>query len=267
MGVLNITPDSFSDGGSYYRNGQPHLDAVLPQAEQMLAAGAKILDVGGESTRPGAAAVSADEELSRVVPVVEALTAHFDVIVSVDTSTPAVMRDSAAVGAGMINDVRALRREGALAAAHAAGLPVCLMHMQGVPSTMQLQPAYQDVTSAVLGFLRDRVAVCVETGIPAEKLLIDPGFGFGKTAAHNLQLLKDLPQFAALGFPVVVGLSRKSMIDHLLGGRPVAQRLAGSIALALLAAQRGANILRCHDVSETVDALALDAMVRETDNQ
>jgi dihydropteroate synthase len=267
MGVLNITPDSFSDGGSYYLDGQLKLDAVLTQAERMLAAGAKVLDVGGESTRPGAAPVSADEELSRVIPVVEALTARFDVILSVDTSTPAVMRESAAAGAGIINDVRALRREGAMAAAVESGLPVCLMHMQGAPSTMQSHPAYQDVTSEVMAFLRDRVNECLKAGISAHQLLIDPGFGFGKSAAHNLQLLKDLPKFAALGYPLLVGVSRKSMIDHLLGGRPLAQRLAGSIALALLAAQRGANILRCHDVSETVDALALDTMVREIDFQ
>ena len=250
MGVLNVTPDSFSDGGRFIGR-----DAALKHAGAMIAAGAAIIDIGGESTRPGAAPVSIAEELDRVIPVVEAIAAEYDVVISVDTSTPEVMRDSAARGAGLINDVRALQRPGALSAAAATGLAVCLMHMQGEPGTMQQAPVYRDVVSEVRQFLRSRVDACVAAGIRRDLLLLDPGFGFGKNDAHNLALLAALPQLAEDG-PVLAGLSRKSMIGRLLG-RPVDDRLIGSVTLALLAAQRGARILRVHDVAETVDALRL----------
>ena len=250
MGVLNVTPDSFSDGGRFIGR-----DAALKHAGAMIAAGAAIIDIGGESTRPGAAPVSIDEELDRVIPVVEAIAAEYDVVISVDTSTPEVMRDSAARGAGLINDVRALQRPGALSAAAATGLAVCLMHMQGEPGTMQQAPAYRDVVADVRQFLRSRMDACVAAGIRRDLLLLDPGFGFGKNDAHNLALLAALPQLAEDG-PVLAGLSRKSMIGRLLG-RPVEDRLVGSVTLALLAAQRGARILRVHDVAETVDALRL----------
>ncbi len=250
MGVLNVTPDSFSDGGRFIGR-----DAALRHAGTMIAAGAVIIDIGGESTRPGATAVSVAEELGRVMPVLEAIAAEYDVVISVDTSTAEVMREAAAAGAGLINDVRALQRPGALQAAAATGLAVCLMHMQGEPGTMQQAPAYQDVVAEVLQFLRNRVDACISAGIQRDLLLIDPGFGFGKNDAQNMALLAALPQFAEDG-PVLAGLSRKSMIGRLLG-RPVEDRLIGSVTLALLAAQRGARILRVHDVAETFDALRL----------
>jgi dihydropteroate synthase len=256
MGILNTTPDSFSDGGSYYNNERLSLDLVLKKAEQMLAQGADILDVGGESTRPGAAPVSEQEELDRVVPVVEALSSRLDALVSVDTSTASVIRESANVGASLINDVRALQREGALAAAATSGLPVCLMHMQGQPSTMQQSPQYQDVVREVQRFLRERIVACRSAGIADNKILLDPGFGFGKTLAHNLALLQRLPEILAMGFPLLVGLSRKSMLAQLLN-RPVSERLAGSLALAMLAVQGGATIIRVHDVAETADVLQI----------
>jgi dihydropteroate synthase len=250
MGVLNVTPDSFSDGGRFIGR-----DAALRHAGTMIAAGAAIIDIGGESTRPGAAPVSVTEELDRVLPVVEAIAAEYDVVISVDTSTAEVMRDSAAAGAGLINDVRALQRPGAVQAAAATGLAVCLMHMQGEPGTMQQAPVYQDVVAEVRQFLRSRVDVCIAAGIHRGLLLLDPGFGFGKNDEHNLALLAALSQLAEDG-PVLAGLSRKSMIGRLLG-RPVEDRLIGSVTLALLAAQRGARILRVHDVAETMDALRL----------
>jgi dihydropteroate synthase len=251
MGVLNVTPDSFSDGGRYLGR-----DAALAHAQAMVQAGAKIIDVGGESTRPGAAAVSVTEELDRVAVAVEAIAAECDVVISVDTSSPQVMRQAAALGAGMINDVRALVRPGAVQVAAETGLAVCLMHMQGEPETMQQAPVYDDVVAQVEAFLVGRVNACVAGGIERSKLVLDPGFGFGKTDQHNLALLDALPQMAALGLPVLAGLSRKSMIGRLLG-KPVADRLIGSVILAVLAAQRGARILRVHDVAETVDALTL----------
>lgn len=256
MGVLNTTPDSFSDGGDCYRDGRLSLSLALERARWMLGEGADLIDVGGESTRPGATPVSEQEELDRVVPVVEALVNELDAPVSVDTSSPAVMREAAAAGACLINDVRALQREGALAAAYETGLPVCLMHMQGTPETMQEAPDYADPVEEVKRFLRARVAACREAGLPAERLLLDPGFGFGKTLAHNLDLLRRLNEFAALGQPVLVGLSRKSMLGKLLG-REVGERLPGSLALAMAAAQRGAAIVRVHDVAATRDVLAV----------
>lgn len=264
MGILNITPDSFSDGGSFYANQKPSLDLVLKKAEQMLAQGADILDVGGESTRPGAAPVSEREELDRVIPVVEALVNRLDALISVDTSTASVIRESARAGAGLINDVRALQREGALAAAAATDLPVCLMHMQGQPSTMQQNPQYQDVVHEVQMFLMERIKACRAAAIADQRILVDPGFGFGKTLEHNLALLQRLPDIKALGFPVLVGLSRKSMLDKLLG-RPVNERLAGSLALAMFAAQGGAAIIRVHDVAETVDVLRVWSAIASND--
>ncbi|MDF1630465.1 MAG: dihydropteroate synthase [Alcanivoracaceae bacterium] len=259
MGVLNVTPDSFSDGGRYLGR-----DAALMHAQSMIQAGAKIIDIGGESTRPGAATVSVGEELDRVVVAVEAVAAECDVVISVDTSTPEVMREAAALGAGMINDIRALTRPGALQAAAATGLAVCLMHMQGEPGNMQQAPVYADVVAEVEAFLAGRVDACVAAGIEHRKLVLDPGFGFGKTDQHNLALLASLPQIAARGMPVLAGLSRKSMIGRLLE-RPVTDRLIGSVVLALLAAQRGARIVRVHDVAETVDALRLLQVVNQVE--
>lgn len=262
MGILNTTPDSFSDGGSYYKNHRLSLDLALRGAEQMLLDGAQIIDVGGESTRPGAPIVSVQEELDRVIPVVEAVVGQLGALVSVDTSSASVIRESASRGASLINDVRALQREGAVAAAAETGLPVCLMHMQGEPDTMQQNPNYSDVVEQVFGFLEARLAVCQAAGIARQQILLDPGFGFGKTLAHNLALLKHLPEFARFGLPLLVGMSRKSMVAQLLG-RPVEQRLAGSLALAMLAAERGAAIIRVHDVAETVDVLKVLAAVNQ----
>lgn len=255
MGILNVTPDSFSDGGRYVR-----LDQALRHVEQMLADGATLIDVGGESTRPGADVVSAEQELERVVPVIEAISQRFDTIISVDTSTPEVMTETAASGAGLINDVRALQRPGALQAAAQTGLPVCLMHMQGDPQRMQQAPQYDSVIEEVSAFLVGRVAACARAGIPVDRLLLDPGFGFGKTLEHNLQLFAGMQRLQPQGLPLLVGVSRKSMIGQLLG-RPVDQRLAGGLALAVLAVRSGARILRVHDVAQTVDAIRMTEAV------
>ncbi|MDP3847235.1 MAG: dihydropteroate synthase [Pseudomonas sp.] len=255
MGILNVTPDSFSDGGRFHLR-----DAALRHAEAMLAAGASLIDIGGESTRPGALPVSAEQELQRVAPIVEAIAAELDVIISVDTSTPAVMFEAARLGAGLINDVRALRREGALAAAAATGLPVCLMHMQGEPGNMQQNPLYQDLLGEVHGFFVERLAACAAAGIPAGRLVLDPGFGFAKDLQHNLSLFKHLERLHEFGLPLLVGVSRKSMIGQTLG-RDVDQRLAGGLALAALALAKGAKILRVHDVLETVDLVRMLAAV------
>ncbi|MFZ5699326.1 MAG: dihydropteroate synthase [Pseudomonadota bacterium] len=258
MGILNVTPDSFSDGGRFTSP-----DAALAQARRMVDEGAALIDVGGESTRPGARPVSVHEELDRVVPVVERIVRELDTCVSVDTGTPELMRAAAAAGAHLLNDVRALRRDGALVAARNTGLPICLMHMQGEPGAMQQSPHYDDVVVEVSDFLRQRIAVCVEAGIGYDRLLIDPGFGFGKTFTHNLQLLRRLDEFSSLGVPVLAGVSRKSMIGRALNDgradRPVAGRLYGSLAAAVIAAIKGATILRVHDVAATVDALAVVA--------
>ena len=251
MGILNTTPDSFSDGGLF-------LDAerAIAHGVAMAEQGAHILDVGGESTRPGAQPVSVQQELDRVIPVIEGLRERVAVPLSVDTSKPEVMRAAVAAGAGMINDVMALRAEGALEAAAELGVPVCLMHMQGEPRTMQKDPRYGDVVGEVRAFLRSRIEACTAAGIPPGNLVIDPGFGFGKTVEHNLELLRRLREFQALGPPLLVGLSRKSLIGRILG-RPVEQRLPASLALALMAVQNGAHILRVHDVAATVDAVRL----------
>lgn len=271
MGVVNTTPDSFSDGGTLYRNGALDLEQAFAHVRRLCEEGASVVDIGGESTRPGAAPVSLQEEQDRVLPLLERVVAELDVVVSVDTSSPAVMREAAALGAGLINDVRALSLEGALQAAAATGLPVCLMHMQGQPDTMQAAPAYADVVAEVRNFLRERTAACVAAGIDRQRLLLDPGFGFGKTVAHNLQLLDRLPELALEGLPLLVGLSRKSLIGKVLArnaqGRPPEDRLAASLALAVLAVERGAAIVRAHDVSATVDALAMCAAMREWGRQ
>ena len=258
MGILNVTPDSFSDGGRFTER-----DAALRQAERMLADGAAIIDVGGESTRPGAAPVSEQQELDRVVPVVEALTSELDALVSVDTSTAAVIRGAAAAGAGMINDVRALRRSGALDAAAASGLPVCLMHMRGEPGNMQDDPRYQDVTAEVVDFLHQRIAACGQVGIPRERLLVDPGFGFAKTVAHNLTLMHEMAALQELALPILIGISRKSLFGKLLG-RDVNERLPASLAAAVMCVERGAMIVRAHDVKETVDVVRLAHAVRQS---
>lgn len=262
MGVLNTTPDSFSDGGSLYKQNGLDLEQAMARARLMCEQGASIIDIGGESTRPGAAPVTIEQELERVVPLVERIAAELEVVISVDTSSPQVMTEAAAVGAGLINDVRALQREGALAAAAATGLPVCLMHMQGQPDTMQQNPQYRDVSAEVSDFLRQRMSVCELAGIPRERLLLDPGFGFGKSLQHNLQLLRDLPQLRDLGQPLLVGMSRKSMIAKLLD-RAVDERLAAGLALAVLAVERGAWIIRTHDIQETADALAMCSALAE----
>ena len=251
MGVLNVTPDSFSDGGDY-RDSQ----RAIEQGLAMVAAGADIIDVGGESTRPGAMPPGVAAELDRVIPVVRGLRAASNLLISVDTSEPEVMLAAIAAGADMLNDVRALSGPGALAAAAAAGVPVCLMHMQGTPETMQREPRYEDVVGEVLAFLTRRVAACVAAGLPRESLILDPGFGFGKALEHNLALLSRLDILVALGLPVLVGLSRKSMIGQLVAdphGVP-SDRLGGSLALALVARAQGARIVRVHDVGPTVQA-------------
>jgi len=255
MGIVNVTPDSFSDGGDLYDNAQLDLNKTLHVIEKMLADGADIIDIGGESTRPGAAAVSTQQELDRVIPVLEAVVERFDALVSVDTSTAEVITESSKKGASLINDVRALGREGALAAAASSQLPICLMHMQNQPQTMQIEPTYTDVVAEVLAFLDDRKYICMKAGIDSQKIILDPGFGFGKTLAHNLTLFGAIDQFVATGHPVLVGVSRKTMIGQMLGLENTDERLMGSVALALLAAQRGAAILRVHDVLETRQAI------------
>ncbi len=255
MGILNITPDSFSDGGDFIS-----LDDAVRRAEQMAAEGAAIIDVGGESTRPGAKPVGVDEEIDRVVPVIKAIRARVPVPISVDTSKPEVMRAGVAAGAGLINDVRALGLPGALAAAAELGVPVCLMHMQGQPEDMQDAPGYRDCVAEVAAFLGERVRVCASAGIPRSRLLVDPGFGFGKTLPHNLALLARLDALTDLGCAVAVGLSRKSMLGAVTG-RPVGERLGAGLAAAVLAVERGASLVRTHDVAPTVDALRLAAAV------
>jgi dihydropteroate synthase len=259
MGILNITPDSFSDGGALYSGDKLDQSKTLYAVEAMLADGADIIDIGGESTRPGAAAVTTEQELERVMPVLEAVAGRFDTFISVDTSTAQVITEAAKAGAHIINDVRALQREGALSAAAATGLPVCLMHMQNQPDSMQKNPQYDDVVAEVVEILYQRKQDCIEAGIVADQIMLDPGFGFGKTLDHNLSLFNGLAQLAQAGQPILVGVSRKSMIGQMLNSE-VDQRLIGSVTMAVLAAQRvcaeqGSLILRVHDVKETVQAL------------
>jgi dihydropteroate synthase len=250
MGIVNVTPDSFSDGGRYDRP-----ETALAQGLRLVEEGADLLDIGGESTRPGAQPVDAQAELARVIPVIEALAARTDVPISIDTSKPEVMQAAVAGGATMINDVNGLREQGAIDSAARSGVPVCIMHMQGQPRTMQAAPSYDDVVAEVRKFLADRIEACLAGGIAREHICIDPGFGFGKTLVHNLELFARLEELQSLDAPLLVGISRKSMLGSITGHKHPDQRLAASIAAAMLAAQRGAAIVRVHDVAETVDAL------------
>ena len=250
-GILNVTPDSFSDGGRFVDH-----ELAVAHGVNLADEGADVIDIGGESTRPGAERVTVDEELNRVIPVVQGLASVTDVPLSIDTSRPEVMREAVRAGASMINDVRALRSPGALPAAAELGVPVCLMHMQGEPGTMQDRPSYRDVVFEVRAFLADRMRAELLAGVDPDLIVVDPGFGFGKTLEHNLTLLVELRHLATLRTPIMVGLSRKGMIGAITG-RPVGQRLAGSVAAAVIAVQQGATVLRVHDVSATRDALAL----------
>ena len=256
MGVLNVTPDSFSDGGQLLSNEGLFHDRLLERAAQMVADGAAILDIGGESTRPGAAPVSLQEELDRVMGAVQLIASRLDVILSIDTSTPKVMREAAQAGAGLLNDVRAFSREGAMAAAVALQLPVSLMHMPDEPDRMQEQTEYVDVVTDVKAFLAHRIAACREAGIAKDQMMIDPGFGFGKTVAQNFQMLRRLQEFASFDLPILVGVSRKSMIGAITG-RPASERVVPSAVLAVMAVARGASVIRVHDVAETADALGV----------
>lgn len=249
MGILNVTPDSFSDGGRF-----SDLDSALFQAQQMVEEGADFIDVGGESTRPGAASVDLNSELDRVIPVVESLSQNFDIVVSIDTSKALVMAEAVKAGAGLINDVRALREEGALLSACNSGAPVCLMHMQGQPRTMQALPKYANVVTDVIDFLNERIASCIDVGIKQNQIIVDPGFGFGKSLQHNYQLLNSLEKLHSIGLPVLSGISRKSMLGNLLD-RKVDERLAASVAAATISVMKGAKIIRVHDVKESVDAV------------
>lgn len=255
MGILNVTPDSFSDGGRYFSH-RDGLDKALARARVMLDEGATLIDVGGESTRPGATPVSEQEEMDRVLPVVERIAQEMDVVISVDTSTPALMAAAGDLGAGMINDVRALLRPGAVDAVAKSSMAVCLMHMQGAPLSMQEAPKYDSVVDEVLVFLRERVALCKAAGIEANRICLDPGFGFGKTLDHNLWLMNSLENVQLDDLPLLVGTSRKSMIDGVLD-KPVDQRLSGGLAAVACAVMKGAKIVRVHDVSETVDVVKM----------
>ncbi len=256
MGVLNVTPDSFSDGGLHATPG-----AAIDRARELVENGARIIDIGGESTRPGADPVEESVELERVIPVVEAIAGELDVLIAVDTSKPAVMRAAVEAGAGLINDVRALREDQALTTAAELDVPVVLMHMQGEPGTMQDEPYYSDVVTEVMEFLEERVLACERVGIPRERVVLDPGFGFGKTLDHNLELMKHLDRFQSLGLPLLVGVSRKSIIGGVLES-PLSERLYGGVALAALAIWQNASIIRTHDVRETLDAVRMIEAVR-----
>ena len=251
MGVINTTPDSFSDGGQFDTT-----DKALRYAMKLIDDGVDILDIGGESTRPGSQNVDASEELARTIPLIQAIRKESDVQISIDTSKPVVMQQAVAEGANLINSIWALRQDDALAVAAQSGASVCLMHMQGTPETMQQNPCYDDVVSEVIEYLRQRIEAAVEAGIARENIIVDPGFGFGKTLQHNLLLLKSLAQLKALDVPLLVGMSRKSMIGTILN-KPVDQRLYGSISTAVIAAMQGADIIRVHDVAQTIDALAI----------
>ncbi len=256
MGILNVTPDSFSDGGKFIKQSN-----ALEHAVRMVDEGAAIIDVGGESTRPGARSVSLQQELDRVIPVIEALACELPVPISIDTSKPEVMREAAIAGAGMINDVCALTAEGAIEAASELQLPVCLMHMQGEPRSMQQRPHYDDVVEDVSDYLQQRTQACLAAGISGQHILLDPGFGFGKKLSHNIRLLKNLNVIVKLGYPLLAGISRKNMIGQILDGRGADQRLYGSLAAAVIAAMKGASILRVHDVRATVDAMRVTTAV------
>ena len=261
MGILNVTPDSFSDGGQFIS-----ASAALEQVEHMIKAGATIIDIGGESTRPGAETVSESEELARVIPLLKAVKKRFDIVVSIDTNKAEVMRAAIEHGADMINDVNALQNEGCLDVVANSQIPVCLMHMQGTPKTMQQNPEYQHVIDDIALFFQQRISACLNAGISKSRLLLDPGFGFGKTLPQNYQLLANLSVFSRFNLPLLVGMSRKSMIGDLLN-RDIKQRLAGSLSAAVIAAQQGAHIIRVHDVQETTDALAIVQAVKNQQNK
>lgn len=260
MGILNVTPDSFSDGGDFFSP-----EKALLQARQMVKEGAAIIDVGGESTRPGATRISLDEELARVIPVIELIRSEIERPISIDTSKPAVMEAAVHAGASMINDVRALQEKGALECAAALQVPVCLMHMQGAPQTMQSAPEYNDVVAEVISFLRQRIECCIAAGVPRELLLADPGFGFGKGLLHNQTLLRQLDTLLTLGLPLLIGVSRKSMITQMLN-LAVDERLYGSISLASIAVWQGASIIRAHDVAATVQAIQVSYLCKKVGN-
>ena len=264
MAVLNITPDSFSDGGQWFSRGRPDLDAVLRRAQLAVSEGASILDVGGESTRPGASKPGVQEEMDRVLPVIELLRANFDVVLSLDSSRPEVMTEGLSRGVGLLNDVRALQSPGALALAASADCPVCLMHMRGEPEDMQRAPRYDNVLSEVNNWLLERVASCEQAGLKGKRIILDPGFGFGKTLAHNLTLFKALPELVALGYPVMVGVSRKSMLGQITG-RDVEDRVVASAIMAAEATRLGAAILRVHDVAATIDAVKIGMALMESE--
>ena len=260
MGIVNVTPDSFSDGGKFFSR-----DAALKQALQLVEDGADILDIGGESTRPGSDPVAVQEEIDRVVPAIEAISAEVDVPISIDTMKAEVMRAAVSAGAGLINDVNALRGDGALQAAAELDVPVCIMHMQGTPQTMQQEPHYEDVVSEVEAFLLERIEACEQAGIKADRIMLDPGFGFGKRARHNLRLMKHLSRLTRLPYPVLVGVSRKSIIGDMLKVS-VDERLAGSLALASIAVWQGAKLIRTHDVKETAQAVKLTQHVQQVED-
>lgn len=263
MGILNVTPDSFSDGGNLFKHNKLSVENALVRAAQMVKEGASIIDVGGESTRPGSEKVTLQEELDRVLPIVEVISKELDVVISVDTSQPEVISDVAQLGAGIINDVRALSVPGALAAAAESALPICLMHMKGSPQDMQDAPVYTNVIDEVAAFFHERINACAEVGITSERLLLDPGFGFGKTLDHNLALLNRLHALHDFALPLLIGTSRKSMIAGVLG-RDVDQRLSGSLATVVIGVMKGAKIIRVHDVLESVDAVRMtEAVMRE----
>ena len=265
MGILNTTPDSFFDGGKLYKNGKIDLDLALIQAEDMVSNGAAILDVGGESTRPGAKPISNEEEFDRVVPVVESIASRIDVVISVDTSKPKIMESAISSGAHMINDVKALSEPHALEVVSASKVNVCLMHMLANPMTMQISPEYKSVNNEVKQFLLDRIEKCKQVGISRERLIVDPGFGFGKTVDHNLELLENLRDLAGLGCPILVGLSRKSMINKILK-RDMIDSLPATLGLVAIALERGANLIRAHDVRETADVISMWMAVNRVEN-
>jgi len=255
MGVLNVTPDSFSDGGELILDsGKLSIDKAMQRAEAMHQAGASFIDIGGESTRPGAEEINLEEEMERVLPLVEKINNNIDIIISIDTSSPEIMLEGAKAGAGLINDVRALQKSGAVEAVSNINLPVCLMHMKGAPATMQEAPKYKNLINEILQFLEKRISVCTNSGIDRNKIIIDPGFGFGKALEHNLELLGRLSEFKKLKLPILVGLSRKAMLG-LITGRSVKERQAAGISAAMIALMQGVNIIRTHDVTETVDAV------------
>ena len=265
MGILNVTPDSFSDGGEIILDsGEPNLDIAMQRAELMSNSGATFIDVGGESTRPGATKISVDEEMARVIPLVEKIRNNIDIIVSIDTSSPEVMLEGANVGAGLINDVRALQKPGAVEAICKTQLPICLMHMQGEPETMQVAPNYVSIADEIVQFLKERVSICKQAGIESDKIIIDPGFGFGKTLEHNLELLSRLDAFNALELPLLIGLSRKGMLG-LITGKNTDNRLAAGLSAAVIGLMQGANIIRTHDVAETVDAIEVFKAVKNSE--